>query len=60
LTRPARRKRRSEVFQSRRPLFRPLQDHIWCDRCMADLLVVLGIVGFTVAMLALVWALDRV
>jgi len=27
---------------------------------MADILVALGIVGFTLAMLGLIWALDRV
>jgi len=27
---------------------------------MADFLVALGIIGFTVAMLGLIWALDRV
>jgi len=27
---------------------------------MADFLVVIGVVGFTLAMLGLVWALDRI
>jgi hypothetical protein len=30
------------------------------DGSMADFLAVLGIVGFVVAMLGLIWALDRV
>jgi hypothetical protein len=29
-------------------------------RCMADFLSVLGIIGFALVMLGLIWALDRV
>jgi hypothetical protein len=32
----------------------------WTLDSMADFLAVLGIVGFIVAMLGLIWALDRV
>jgi hypothetical protein len=32
----------------------------WILNSMADFLAVLGIVGFTVVMLGLIWLLDRV
>jgi hypothetical protein len=41
-------------------VYSPLVDRAFDSGPMADFLAVLGFVGFTVVMLALIWALDRV
>lgn len=41
-------------------LFRACSDPPQDDRPMADFLAVLGIIGFVVVFLGLIWALDRV
>jgi hypothetical protein len=40
--------------------FRTCEEERADTRCMADFLSALGIIGFVVVMLGLIWALDRV
>jgi hypothetical protein len=51
---------RLEIFQEMRRLFRACSGRLGHDRVMGDFLAVVGFAAFVVAMLGLVWALDRV
>jgi hypothetical protein len=50
----------SGIFQSFGALLRPCSGGRADTRSMADFLAVLGIIGFVVVFLGLIWALDRV
>jgi hypothetical protein len=53
-------KGRSGIIQGFGPLLRACSEARADTRSMADFLAVLGIIGFVVVFLGLIWALDRV
>ena len=58
--RPTRPTSVEDLFRPTGRLFRTCSERQADTRSMADFLAVLGIIGFAVVMLGLIWALDRV